>query len=295
MIITLISVFHRVLNNHHRSAQELATLREPWWGSPALSPISLAAGRLTRATTPSLQVSPVPPQYSSVWYQHHRYHQCGQIVGGKPPSFHYFFLFLETTAVSHLKTNLFHCILCSHNCGDHCWCCLCRSWRWLLLSQVLPLSFYFPFLFNFYLFLLPKLVSLSYSFILLLKTHFSSQGFSSLKRRGGVRVSSLWSDWPSQGGELLTRTSFEFTSTLHSFVCDSFKDKGYHAPFICITQTSQILLSSSGNDDQIISLPRRLLLVTESWLSPHKCIITRWENLSLSYPVPDEGKQDTLP
>ena len=54
----LISAFLRVLNNDHHSAQELGTRSEPWWGSPMLCPISPAAGRLTRETTPSLQVSP---------------------------------------------------------------------------------------------------------------------------------------------------------------------------------------------------------------------------------------------
>ena len=54
----LISAFLRVLNNDHHSAQELGTRSEPWWGSPMLCPISPAVGRLTRETTPSLQVSP---------------------------------------------------------------------------------------------------------------------------------------------------------------------------------------------------------------------------------------------
>ena len=36
------------------------------------------------------------------------------------------------------------------------------------------------------------------------KTHISCQSFSSVKRRGGVRVSSIWGYWTSQGGDLPT-------------------------------------------------------------------------------------------
>ena len=85
---------------------------------------------------------------------------------------------------------------------------------------------------------------------------FLYQSFPSLQRRWWVRIPRLWSNRTSQGGEVTRK------SPLH------LNNKVPNAPFRVPPST-----------DETISHRRPPLPVTGSWLSPHRCITIRWENL----------------
>ena len=85
---------------------------------------------------------------------------------------------------------------------------------------------------------------------------FLYQSFPSLQRRWWVRIPRLWSNRTSQGGEVTRK------SPLH------LNNKVPNAPF-CVPPSS----------DETFSHRRPPLPVTGSWLSPHRCITIRWENL----------------